>query len=202
MDYRSFLEEITPYVVVVGSFGRGQENLASDIDCFLRSRPREEVDLEVDNETYMPEILELIKNNNLEWSSVICGHVAVERQPGFPRMIEISSHYRIPCVAQPFYRDVDGVLMLCAEDDKKCDYKLAYDAIVWDDELYDAVIQNPLPAFVPQHHPSISQSSVERTSLDDKIKFADARVAELRPNDKTPVKETMVSQTKTRRRYR
>ena len=147
MSYSSFLKEISKYVVVVGSFGRGGENAQSDIDCFLRSRPRDEVDLEIGNETFMPEILDIIQAYNLEWSSVVCGHVAVERQPGVPRMIEISSLYRIPTSSQLFYRDVDGVPMLCAQDDKNCDFECCYDAPVWDDELEDVVIKNPVPPF-------------------------------------------------------
>lgn len=145
----SFLREIAPYVVVCGSFSRNAETPHSDIDCFLRSRPREAVDPEQGNETYMMEILDIIKKAGLIWSSVICGHVAVEQQPGFPRMIEISSLYRIPAAAQPFYRDVDGVRMLCAPDDKTCSFEATYDAPIWDDALCDIVIRNPLPAYQP-----------------------------------------------------
>ncbi len=164
MDYGSFLNEISKYVVVVGSFGRGEEHDRSDIDCFLRSRPRDEVDLEISNETFMPEILDIIQAYGLEWSSVLCGHVAVERQPGFPRMIEISSHYRIPAENQLFYREVDGVKMLCAEDDKNCDFERCYDAPVWDDELGDVVIQNPVPPF-----------DIDEKSLADKLADATER---------------------------
>lgn len=159
MDYRSFLKEIAPYVVVVGSFARGEESFHSDIDCFLRSRPREDVDLEVGDETFMPEILDLILKNGLEWSSVLCGHVAIDKQPGFPRMIEISSHYRIPVVSEPFYRDVDEIQMLCARDDKNYDFDFCYDSPVWDDDLCDVVIKNLLPSFSP-HKKSLNDQIV------------------------------------------
>lgn len=149
MDHKSFLKEIAPYVVVVGSFGRGEEHSGSDIDCFLRSRPRDEVDLEIGNETYMDEILDIVDRNDLEFSSVISGHIAIERQPGFPRMIEISSHYRIPEESKLFYRDVDGVKMLSAQDDKTCDIENCMDGMVWDDKLQDVVIRNPIPAYQP-----------------------------------------------------
>lgn len=145
----SFLNEIAPYVVVCGSFSREAETPNSDIDCFLRSRPREDVDPESGEETYMPEILAIIKKAGLVWSSVIRGHVAIEQQPGFPRMIEISSLYRIPATVQPFYRDIDGVRMLCAPDDKNYDLDSAYDTPIWDDVLCDIVIRNPLPAYQP-----------------------------------------------------
>lgn len=145
--YSTFLKEIAPYVVVVGSFGRHEEHSESDIDCFLRSRPRADVDPEQDNETYMPEILSILDKYNLDWSSVLVGHIAVERQPGFPRMVEISSHYRIQYIQHPFYRDVDGIRMLCARDNKECAHDLTYDHIDWDDNLGDCVIRHPLPAF-------------------------------------------------------
>lgn len=150
--------------MVCGSFARNAESPSSDIDCFLRSRPRDEVDPERGDETYMPEILDIISKNDLAWSSVICGHVAVEQQTGFPRMIEISSLYRIPSAIKPFYRSVDGVQMLCAPDDKECAFESAYDAPIWDEALCDIVIRNPLPEY----------RSPAR-SLDDQIRSAAAR---------------------------
>jgi len=40
MKFVNFLKEIAPYVIVVGSFARNEEHAGSDIDCFLRARPR------------------------------------------------------------------------------------------------------------------------------------------------------------------
>lgn len=150
MMYKAFLKEIAPYVVVVGSFGRMAEGETSDIDCFLRSRPVEEVDPEIGtDETYMPEILDIVKDYDLEWSSVIIGHIAVEQQPGIPRMIEISSHYRIPAENTLFYRDVEGIQMLCAEDDKTWKLENTYDRLLWDDDICDLVNKYPLPSYDP-----------------------------------------------------
>ena len=146
---QEFLSEIAPYVVVVGSFARREERDESDIDCFLRSRPVEEVDLEIGNDTYMPEILQIIDRYDLSdhTDSVLVGHIAVERSAGIERMVEISSHYRIPSEVQPFYRSVEGVKMMCAVDDKAARVDECYDAIVWDDDLCDTVIRFPLPPF-------------------------------------------------------
>lgn len=142
-----FLKDIAPYVVVVGSFGRNEETEASDIDCYLRSRPVDEADPEADNETYMPEILQLLGRYCFEWSSVITGHVAVERQLGVPRMVEISSHYCIPYTASVFHRGIYGVDFLCAADSKDCSVEDCCDQPVWDDEAGNNVIRHPLPKY-------------------------------------------------------
>lgn len=148
ISYQAFLKKLAPYVVVVGSFARNEETADSDIDCFLRSRPTEEVDPDMGNETFMPEVLDLIRKHDLNWSSVLIGHVSVE-QPGYPRMIEVSSHYRIPVTAELFYREVDGVTMLCAQDNRYCDYGECYDSAVFDETVCDMTIPHPLPAFGP-----------------------------------------------------
>lgn len=147
-DFSLFLRELAPYVVVCGSFARYAEHECSDIDCFLRSRPRDEVDLEAGtDETYMPEVLELVQSFGYETSSVIVGHIAVERQPGVPRMVEVSSHYHIHHAQSVFYREVCGVPMMCAVDEKEAPFEACYDSAVWDDSAQDMVIPYPLPDF-------------------------------------------------------
>lgn len=148
ISYQAFLKAIAPYVVVVGSFARKEETVDSDIDCFLRSRPTDAVNPTLGNETYMPEILDLIRTHQLCWSSVLIGHVAVE-QPEYPRMIEISCHYRIPHAAELFYREIDGAKMLCARDDRYCDYEECFDSVLFDEAICDITIPHPLPAFSP-----------------------------------------------------
>lgn len=49
--FESFLRAIAPYVIVVGSFGRNEETEDSDIDCYLRSKTPEEIDLETGDDT-------------------------------------------------------------------------------------------------------------------------------------------------------
>lgn len=148
-QFISFLRELAPYVVVVGSFGRGEEHDGSDIDCYLRARPRAEVDpeAEVNNETYMPEVLQLIKAHGYIMDSVLEGHVDVERQYGVPRMVEISSYYRIRSSEQVRIREIYGVPFLCARDDKDAPLEELYEYMDWSDEAGDVVILNPLPNY-------------------------------------------------------
>lgn len=146
--FSEFLREIAPYVVVVGSFARHAETEASDIDCFLRSRPVAEVDCEIGNDTYMPEVLAIIKRYDFVTDSVLVGHIAVERQRDVPRMVEISSHYRIPHTEPVFVREICGVHFLCARDNKDAAFEECYDSADWDDEAGDMVIKYPLAKFV------------------------------------------------------
>lgn len=147
--FSNFLRELAPYVVVVGSYGRGAERDASDIDCYLRMRPLADVDLEADvnNETYMPEVLGLIERYDYITDSVILGHISVERQPGVPRMVEISSHYRIRCGTPVCVREIYGVPFLCASDDKTCPYSELYESVDWSDDAGCVVLNHPLPAY-------------------------------------------------------
>ena len=94
--FEKFLQDIAPYVIVVGSFARKEEHDGSDIDCYLRNRAPEDVNPEIGNDTFMPEILDIIQQYGFFSDSVLVGHIAVERQAGVPRMVEISSHYKIP----------------------------------------------------------------------------------------------------------
>ena len=145
--FEEFLRRIAPYVVVCGSFAKGTENEKSDIDCFLRSRPIDEVDPEIGNDTYMPEVLAIIKEYGFITDSVLIGHIAVEKQLGVPRMVEISSHYRIPYQNQLFYRDIYGVQLLCGQDNKDINQELCYDAAVWSDDISDMTIPHPIPQY-------------------------------------------------------
>ncbi len=145
----NFLRELAPYVVVVGSFGRGEEHDGSDIDCYLRSRPRAEVNPEAaeNNETYMPEVRELVERYGYITGSVIAGHIAVERQPEVPRMVEVSSHYRIRSTEAVSIREIYGVPFLCAKDDKDAPLDEIYESAEWAEDTCDVVIKNPLPAY-------------------------------------------------------
>ena len=145
--FESFLRAIAPYVIVVGSFGRNEETEDSDIDCYLRSKTPEEIDPETGDDTYMPEIIPIEDSFGLAWSSVIVGHIAVERQPGIPRMVEISYHYCIPYAEPVFERVIYGVRFLCAKDDKNCSLDERSDFLDWDDTVGDNVIRHPLPPY-------------------------------------------------------
>lgn len=145
--FKKFLEEIAPYVIVVGSFAREEERPGSDIDCYLRNRAPEDVDPKIGNDDFMPEILDAIRRYGYYTDSVIVGHIAIEQQPGVPRMVEISSHYRIPASAKVFQRMIYGVRFLCAVDDKGCANENCYDSLEWDNSICDMIIKNPLPDY-------------------------------------------------------
>lgn len=147
--FSDFLRELAPYVVVVGSFGRGEEHDGSDIDCYLRSRPVSEIDPEAqqNNETYMPEVSALIERYGYITDSVIVGHIAVERQVGVPRMVEISSHYHIKGDEAVYVREIYGVKFLCARDEKNAPREECYEYEDWSDEAQDLVMKNPLPPY-------------------------------------------------------
>ena len=146
-SFPDFLKELAPYVIVVGSFARCNETEKSDIDCFLRARPVDKVDCELGNDSYMPEVLEIIKKYGYITESVIIRHIDVERQPGVPRMVEISTHYHIPYTEAVFVREIYGVPFLCAVDNKNTPFEDCYDYADWNDEIGDMVITHPLPSY-------------------------------------------------------
>lgn len=145
--FEEFLREIAPYVIVVGSFARMEETEGSDIDCYLRNREPSQVNPEIGNDTYMQEILEIIQRYGFYSDSVLVGHIAVERQYRVPRMVEISSYYRVPLTSKIFTRELYGVKFLCAVDDKGCPIDKCYDYLDWSDDVGDMVIYNRLPVY-------------------------------------------------------
>lgn len=120
--FQNYLKDIAPYIIVVGSFARGEETINSDIDCYIKSRPAKEREDNYDlDETYMPEILEITKRYGYQFSSCIIGHIAIDFY--VPRMIELSSHYMIPKTTPITKRFVEGVELECAIDDKEAPYE-------------------------------------------------------------------------------
>lgn len=126
--FQAYLKEIAPYVIVVGSFARWTETNRSDIDCYIKNRP--EIERETDyelNQTYMPELIEITHKYGYVFSSCIIGHIAIELD--VPRMVELSSLYKIPRTSPITKRCIYGVKMECAVDDKEAYYEdcLGYD---------------------------------------------------------------------------
>lgn len=126
--FENFLKDIAPYVIVVGSYARGTETDESDIDCWIKTRPDEERgnDYELE-ETYMPEILQIVEKYNYGISSCIIGHIAIDFY--VPRMIELSSLFKIPKGTPITKRVIYGVELECAVDDKDANYEdcMGYD---------------------------------------------------------------------------
>lgn len=149
---QELLRALAPYVVVCGSVAKGtdrhDEDYASDIDMFVRSRPRDEVDFETCNETYINEICDIINDRNLINSSVGPGCITVEFQRKCPVMLDMSSMFHLPVSNEIFVKDVFGVPMLCCVDDPGVDWELCWDNVEWDDEACDCIIKNPVPKYV------------------------------------------------------
>lgn len=127
MLIQEFLKEISPYCIVCGSYAREEETDDSDIDFYVKSKPQDVIDRELEEnyynpveETYIGKIIEIAEKYNLYWTSVIINHIAVEKQENFPIMMEFSSLYKIPKDSPIKERELFGVKLLTAKDDKDC----------------------------------------------------------------------------------
>lgn len=152
---QELLRALAPYVVVCGSYARLQErnteNYTSDIDMFIRSRPRDEVDFEICNETYMEEILEIINARNLLNDSDGPGSIAIMPMRNMPIMFDMNTRFKLPLTNKPFYRMIYGVPMLCCVDDKHAYDEDCWDNQEWSDKAVDVVIEHPLPKYAPDN---------------------------------------------------
>lgn len=125
MLIENFLKEVSKYCIVCGSYARGTQTEYSDIDFYIKRRPEEIIDFEMNEfgeaeETYIKDIIEVADKYNLEWTSVILGHIAVEVQPGIPIMLEFSYHYKIPKTSPIKEVEIFGIKFESAVDDKDC----------------------------------------------------------------------------------
>lgn len=148
--FKNFLSEIAPYVVLVGSYGRNEENEHSDLDFYIRRRTEEEIENDWNEfgdaeEHYMKQIIDIVKKYEYDFGSVIVGHIAVEED--VPCMVELSYHYKIPKNSKIFVRSIYGISILCAEDDKSAANENCYDYTDYDDKRGDFVNIHPLPEY-------------------------------------------------------
>lgn len=127
MLIQEFLKDISPYCIVCGSYARREETDKSDIDFYVKRKPEDVIDREVEEndynpveETYIDKIIEIAEKYNLYWSSVVINHIAIEKQEGIPIMMEFSSLYKIPKTSLIKEREIFGVKLQTAKDDKEC----------------------------------------------------------------------------------
>lgn len=117
------LQELKPYVIVVGSFAKGTNNEDSDIDLYIKRRPQEELDQDWFGELeehYIDKVIEVFERNGLSWDSLIVGYVHTN---DLPVQIEASSLFKIPKNAEIKTIDVFGVEMEPIIDDKNISYE-------------------------------------------------------------------------------
>ena len=145
--FSDFLREIALYVIVIGSFARSAETAESNIDCYLRLLPLDKWDCERPCNSYMPKILDIIKKYGYETKSVLIERISIPIQNDVPQMVEITSFYRIPCISTVFKREIFGVDLLCAVDNKNADLDNCYDYVDWNEEACDNEIRYPLPSY-------------------------------------------------------
>lgn len=97
MKLKKVLEEINPYVYVVGSYARGTQNSSSDIDLYIKRRSDKELIEDgyydgICEEHYIDKIIQVFEKYNVSWDSVIIGHINSET---LPIMIEASYLYKV-----------------------------------------------------------------------------------------------------------
>ena len=140
--YELFLQEIAPYVVLCGSYARGEENENSDLDFYVRQKPQDpDKEPEIDT-SYLPKITALAKCFGYEIDSCVVGSITLPSDSTKGRQLEFSYLYKLPVENPLGVREIDGVTFLTCIDNKEAKYDDCFDTI--DD--YGG-IQNPLPSY-------------------------------------------------------
>ena len=125
---KEFLELVSDKVVLVGSYGRKQEALDSDLDFYVKQDPVKVENCEIDT-SYLPEIIRIIEAFGLAryMSSECIGYITLN-VPDWEQM-EFSYFFRIPSNEKIFTRSIHEVVLKCARDDKNIPYTQCYEYI-------------------------------------------------------------------------
>lgn len=119
---KKLLNDLKPYVIVVGSFAKGTNKANSDIDLYVKRRPQKELDEDWYNEIqehYIDKVIEVFESNGLGWDSLFVGYVHTN---DLSVQVEASSLFRIHKDEELKIIDVFGVEMLSAIDNEELDY--------------------------------------------------------------------------------
>lgn len=121
--------ELTPYVLVVGSFAKGANNDNSDIDLYVKRRPQKELDDDWYGEVsehYIDKVIEVFDKNKLVWGSLMIGYIHTN---ALPIQIEVSNLFKIHKDTPIKIINVLGVDMESAIDDKDLDFESTINCI-------------------------------------------------------------------------
>lgn len=114
----SVLKDLKEYVIVVGSYARGDNHIESDIDLYVKRRPQEELDSDWFGEIeehYIDKVIEVFEKHNLKWGSLIIGYVHTN---DLPVQIEASSLFNIPKSTPIIKKNIFGIEIDTAVDEK------------------------------------------------------------------------------------
>lgn len=111
--FQEFLQKLSPYTIVVGSYARREQRLLSDIDLFVRNKDYE-INPEEEEETYIKEVIELVESYGYRWDSCF---VSSLNTVDTPIVLDISAYF---CVdedeADLFEVEICGVKFLATID--------------------------------------------------------------------------------------
>ena len=129
--FANLLNEIKPFVIVVGSYARGESRGYpwSDLDFYIRRRPQSEIDIAAfgEPEHYTDVLVNILRKYELEIESNGPGHIGIQPNGDIPILLEFSRDFKIPHNANLFVLDVYGVKMTAATDNKDIDYEETID---------------------------------------------------------------------------
>jgi hypothetical protein len=153
---KDLLKEVSPFVVLVGSYGRGKETPESDMNFYVRRRKQNEIERDKENdpsqaaeESYIKKIAQIASSCSLNFSIISEGHLAIEKQPGIPTTLVFGTHYRIP-VQEFDKRRVNGVDFITAVDNKDTLVENLCDYATRDKSLGILITKHPLPFYDPE----------------------------------------------------
>lgn len=112
------LNELSPYVVVVGSYGRGNATDSSDLDMYIKRRSDEELDTDYYGdleEHYIDKVIKIFEENGLDWGSSVIGQVYTD---DLEISLEASYLFKIPNSVKLEKIELFGVQLDSAVDDK------------------------------------------------------------------------------------
>lgn len=112
------LEELKPYVVVVGSYAKGTATKESDIDLYVKRRNQSELDNDWYGELeehYIDKVIEIFESNGLSWDSMFMGYIHTN---DLDVQIEVSERFKIKKDSEEKKINLFGVEMFSMIDDK------------------------------------------------------------------------------------